>query len=187
MLIGSVPYNIKDAHLRVTEHVLQVLPDYEYPLAIICIGTDRVTGDAFGPLVGTFLTGYGIDCFGTLEKPVHAGNLERCLQTIRAESFILAVDACLGTVNCVGRINCYRGAISPGSGVGKELKPVGNAGLTMTVNVHGLLGNVALANTRLSLVYAGAQVAALGIYRAIKLNKFAQRQETPAGLQVIGR
>ena len=50
------------------------------PLTVVCIGTDRSTGDALGPLVGSRLTEWRsvrdrIRVVGTLDEPVHAGNL----------------------------------------------------------------------------------------------------------------
>ena len=45
----------------------------------LCIGTDRSTGDSLGPLVGHKLRKYRLKkaaVIGTLDKPVHAMNLE---------------------------------------------------------------------------------------------------------------
>ncbi|MGQ0452983.1 DUF1256 domain-containing protein, partial [Bacillus sp. SS-TM] len=55
------------------------------PLILVCIGTDRSTGDALGPLVGTKLEQIDIQnlqVFGTLDEPVHALNLEDKIQNI---------------------------------------------------------------------------------------------------------
>ena len=49
-------------------------------IAVVCIGTDRSTGDSFGPLVGFMLSRcriYDFDVYGTIEEPVHAMNLKR--------------------------------------------------------------------------------------------------------------
>ncbi|MDI3279813.1 MAG: DUF1256 domain-containing protein, partial [Bacillota bacterium] len=55
-------------------------PDRE--LVTLCIGTDRSTGDALGPLTGSKLLERGKDVllvYGTLDQPVHAANLgETC-------------------------------------------------------------------------------------------------------------
>jgi hypothetical protein len=53
-------------------------------VVILCIGTDRATGDCLGPLVGNHLKTNlpNICVFGTLEHPVHALNLEETLETI---------------------------------------------------------------------------------------------------------
>jgi len=165
----SVRYNERNAFLRVSEQILQLLPVLPRKIVPVCIGTDRVTGDSFGPLVGTFLKGFGLEPVGTLDHPVHAGNIKTCLQSLPPDVFVLAIDACLGNLSSVGRINFFQGPISPGAGVGKELERVGDIGITMTVNVGGFMENMVLANTRLSVVFAGAQVTALGIYRAVSI------------------
>ena len=56
------------------------------PLILVCIGTDRSTGDALGPLVGTKLEQIDIknlQVFGTLDEPVHALNLEEKIKIYR--------------------------------------------------------------------------------------------------------
>ena len=52
----------------------------------LCIGTDRSTGDSLGPLVGHKLRRRslrGAAVIGTLDKPVHAMNLELYVRYIR--------------------------------------------------------------------------------------------------------
>ena len=49
----------------------------------LCIGSDRITGDSLGPLIGHRLTAYrglGFYVYGTLDDPVHALNLSDRLQ-----------------------------------------------------------------------------------------------------------
>ncbi len=176
MLIASIRYDERNAFLRITEIILEFLPAEPCPVVPLCIGTDRVTGDAFGPLVGTFLKGFGLDPLGTLDHPVHAGNLRDSMLNLERGSFVLAVDACLGNLNSVGQLNFYRGPITPGAGVGKKLEKVGDLGITMTVNVGGFMETMVLANTRLSVVFAGAQATALGIYRAMSLRGQVRRR-----------
>ena len=52
----------------------------------MCIGTDRSTGDSLGPLIGYKLREKGMKnarVLGTLEEPVHAMNLEPCMEQLR--------------------------------------------------------------------------------------------------------
>jgi len=57
---------------------------YKHPyeeFVILCIGTDRSTGDALGPIIGhklvNSLSKYdNIYIYGTLDDPVHAKNLQ---------------------------------------------------------------------------------------------------------------
>lgn len=55
-------------------------------LVFLCIGTDRSTGDSLGPLIGYKLKQErrrGTLVFGTLDRPVHAMNLEHYVQVLK--------------------------------------------------------------------------------------------------------
>lgn len=133
-------------------------------LVVVCVGTDRSTGDALGPLTGhklrTMLSGAAA-VYGTLEEPVHAGNLAERMTEIQrrhpAHAF-LAVDACLGSLENVGTICIGQGALRPGAGVNKVLPPVGDLHITGVVNVGGFMEYFVLQNTRLHLVMRMATV-----------------------------
>lgn len=139
---------------------------------IVCVGTDRSTGDALGPLVGMKLKALnppGMTIYGTLEQPVHAMNLEETLETIALKhphAFVIAIDACLGQLSSVGCIQVCNGPLKPGAGVNKSLPPVGDVHLTGIVNVGGFMEYFVLQNTRLSLVMSLADVIASSIYVA---------------------
>jgi len=142
-------------------------------LLVLCIGSDRSTGDALGPLTGSRLEELGLPgtvVRGTLEKPVHAANLEATIHELKADPsapLILALDACLGRAENVGIITVARGALRPGAGVNKELPPVGDLYITGTVNVGGFLEYFVLQNTRLGLVHKMAMVIASAIHWAL--------------------
>lgn len=139
---------------------------------VLCIGTDRSTGDALGPLVGTLLVEHGFPAervFGTLADPVHASNLEPILRRVQRPErcgAVLAVDACLGKQEMVGMIAVGRGSLRPGAGVNKSLPEAGDVYVTGTVNVGGFMEYFVLQNTRLGLVMRMARTIADGIYRS---------------------
>lgn len=143
------------------------------PLLVLCIGTDRSTGDALGPLTGTRLQELdlpGTIVRGTLEKPVHAANLESAIREIEKDHsapLVLALDACLGRAENVGTITVSRGTLRPGAGVNKELPPVGELYITGTVNVGGFMEYFVLQNTRLGLVHKMAMTIASAIQWAV--------------------
>lgn len=129
------------------------------PAVILCIGTDRSTGDALGPLIGTHLSRLKLPqlhVYGTLDDPVHATNLEENIHTIQQtfpNPFIIAVDACLGRLDSIGCITLADGPLKPGAGVNKKLPEVGEAHMTGIVNVGGFMEYMVLQNTRLNLVW----------------------------------
>ncbi|MCG8402032.1 MAG: spore protease YyaC [Firmicutes bacterium] len=125
---------------------------------LLCIGTDRSTGDCLGPLVGSLLDRERQDFFriyGTLDYPVHAANLQEHIDSIHKKynnPFIIAIDACLGSPENVGCINICEGPLQPGAGVNKSLPTVGDIYITGIVNVGGFMEYLVLQNTRLNLV-----------------------------------
>lgn len=154
------------------ELALELNPGLGRDIVLVCIGTDRSTGDSLGPLVGSELTRRGIpgaQVYGTLDLPVHAANLESTLDDIHARfsrPFIVALDACLGQVERVGFINVRPGELRPGTAVKKELPPLGELHISGVVNIGGFLEHLVLQNTRLSLVFRMAETISAGIRQA---------------------
>lgn len=144
-------------------------------VAIVCIGTDRSTGDSLGPLVGSALRKFrapNFDVFGTLEEPVHAMNLDETMDRLRREiehPFVIAVDACLGNVASVGSVNLADGPLYPGSGVGKRLSPVGDIHLSGIVNLGGFMELALLQSTRLYHVTRMAELISRSLHLALTL------------------
>lgn len=137
------------------------------PISIVCIGSDRSTGDALGPLVGTrlqqSLQHLNIKIRGSLEKPVHAANLSDTLTEMQHENeshLVIAIDACLGRNENVGTACVKSGPLKPGTGVNKTLPSVGDIHMIGVVNVGGFMEYFVLQNTRLSLVVRLAEVIA---------------------------
>jgi putative sporulation protein YyaC len=148
-------------------------------IVIVCVGTDRSTGDAFGPIVGSKLSGLrDVRVYGSLEEPVHAVNLAATLETIRnanlKDPFILAVDACLGKFDHVGQIIVEEGPLRPGAGVKKSLPEFGDFTITGVVNVSGFMEYFVLQNTRLNVVMKMSDI----VVEALKssLRRFQTRQ-----------
>lgn len=175
----EAPLKIMHTDTNSIEHIsgrlmeaLQRIPS-DQPVVVVCVGTDRSTGDALGPLVGTHLKKFGLKelhLYGTLENPVHAMNLNETLNAIFQHfnnPFIIGVDACLGQLTSVGCIQIGDGPVKPGAGVNKELPPVGHMHVTGIVNVGGFMEYFVLQNTRLSLVMSMAEVIANSFYTAL--------------------
>lgn len=134
-------------------------------LIFICIGTDRSTGDALGPLTGSKLKNLRLpyQIYGTLDAPVHATNLQEHLSLVQksyGKPFIIAIDACLGQMDNVGYLSYGRGSVKPGTAVKKDLPAVGDAYITGIVNVSGFMEHMVLQSTRLNLVMKMADTIA---------------------------
>ncbi|NBJ81643.1 spore protease YyaC [bacterium 1XD42-94] len=127
-------------------------------IVFLCIGTDRSTGDSLGPLIGYKLKECGVEnavVLGTLDRPVHAMNLEESLQRVKKsfpQAIIVAVDASVGNVEHVGYVTLGRGALKPGLGVKKELDAVGDIFITGIVGSSRSGDPLMLQSIRLSVV-----------------------------------
>lgn len=143
------------------------------PVIVLCIGTDRSTGDSLGPLVGEKLKKLckHAEILGSLEKPVHAVNLEKVLNNISStynNPFIIAIDASLGRIENVGTIKLGHGALKPGAAVNKDLPAVGDFHITGVVNVGGFMEYMVLQNTRLFTVMKMVDIISYGVASGLK-------------------
>ena len=126
-------------------------------IVIFCIGTDRATGDALGPLVGDFLTHHSanINVAGTLKNPIHALNMRENINNLYSyfdDPFVIAVDASLGIRHDIGMVTLTNSHIYPGKGVNKKLPAIGDISITGIVNMSGHTGTGLLQSTRLYMV-----------------------------------
>lgn len=144
-------------------------------IIILCIGTDRATGDCLGPIVGYKLNKKSLNknviVCGCLEKPVHAQNLCETIFNIKTnypDALIIAVDACLGSSNHISHISIGNGGIKPGAGVRKNLPQVGDIFITGIVNSSAMLELSVLQNTRLNVVMQMADIISDGLWLSLK-------------------
>ena len=171
------------AHIELGKCILEYLQDVEieqYTPIILCIGTDRATGDCLGPYVGHRLSSFcfpGIYVYGTLVQPVHALNLcdtRKEILSRHPDSLIIAVDASLGQKKHLGYVTIANGALYPGAAVHKKLPPVGHIHITGIVNTAGMLEQLTLQTTRLSTVISIAEQISNGILLMIPQSDFRQ-------------
>ncbi|WAH36996.1 spore protease YyaC [Alicyclobacillus dauci] len=182
-LIGRVSFDEEGA-ARKLESLLDVGLGHiqQSQVLIVCVGTDRSTGDAFGPIIGSRLKEMpripGVDVLGTLDEPVHAVNLVYTLESIkeryRTPPFIIALDACLGKFDHVGQISVENGPLRPGAGVKKSLPEFGDLTLTGIVNVSGFMEYFVLQNTRLSIVMRMCETVVNALRGSLHKHHFRQ-------------
>lgn len=179
------------ASLAVT---LASLPLKQY-VDIVCVGTDRSTGDSLGPFIGSALVKRqdegllppNVSIYGTIHEPVHALNLAETVELIHStgrDSTVIAIDACLGRVKSIGYISIKRGPLHPGTGVSKELPTIGDYHIIGVVNAAGFMEHMVLQNTRLSLVIRMADVITEALTMSLG-NHLAQAEAAPGAWQTM--
>lgn len=160
-------------------HLINLNYKPEQNLILLCIGTDRSTGDSLGPLTGTLLKKsnlYPAIIIGDINKPVHASNLGEAIKLIFTKyhnPFIISIDAGLGKQSSVGYIDVKKGPLKPGTGVNKKLPEIGDMHITGLVNVGGYMEYLVLQSTRLSIVMKMAEI----ITAALELTVRSLNQE----------
>lgn len=140
---------------------------------LICIGSDRATGDCLGPIIGyklAYYKNYRFAVYGTLESPVHAKNLQDTISIIRTNHknpLIIAIDASLGARSHIGYVTLMEGGLRPGIGVDKNLPEVGDISITGIVNLSGMVSQMLLQTTRLHIVMQMADFIVQGFSRTL--------------------
>ncbi len=156
---------VRNNYLEI-EKTLNVLYKTEKPV-ILCIGTDLIVGDCFGPMVGSYiknkLNGKAY-VYGTLNNPLtakEAVTLSKTIKLLHPNSKILVVDAAIGSEDEVGNIKVKSGGVKPGLGYDKNLPLLGD------VSIVGVVSKSKELCVRLGLIYNLAKDASEGIIRAI--------------------
>ena len=172
-----IHYKETGAVWKLSSLFLQHIPFDTHELIFFCIGTDRSTGDSFGPLTGSYLSESSLFPFtviGTLESPLHALNLQQHIDETRLDNpaaFIVAIDACLGQGSSIGQLLFQHGPIHPGKAVGKDLPPVGDVSIKGIVNIAGFMEHAVLQSTRLYLPFEMSRIIARALQLAYGRHK----------------
>lgn len=102
---------------------------------VICIGSDKVSGDMLGPLVGSALRDeYDLPfpVYGAVGENVNGVNLASYVRMIKRRhegSSLIAVDAALGKESDVGKIRLKRGGVKAGGALDRNIDAVGDLGI----------------------------------------------------------
>lgn len=138
---------------------------------IVCIGTDLSIGDSIAPFVGTLLqdNNFRLPVYGTINNPIHAQNINKKLNKIKYKhpnANIIGIDACLGNVENIGKIQIRDIPIHPGKGVGKSLPDVGEYSIVGIVDDYDKEVLFEQRSIRLRLIYNMAKIIATSIIKA---------------------
>ncbi|MBT2292478.1 spore protease YyaC [Paenibacillus albidus] len=107
-------------------------------VTFLCIGTDRSTGDALGPLTGSGLQEYGFPhVMGTLPFPCDADNLVARITEIPPDHIIIAIDASLGPPHALGAFFAAQEPLQPAQSIGLSLPAIGHYSVAAIVDLHG--------------------------------------------------
>lgn len=135
MLLVKKHYAELDIKTQLVATLTNCLAESELEPLFIFIGSDRHILDCLGPLAGSMLLGQCPEMliYGSLDSPLHAKNLVRELELIKAAypgHLQVAIDASLGKKDDLGTIKIRQGALIPGKALSRRLPPVGDIAIT---------------------------------------------------------
>ncbi len=145
------------------------------PPIILCIGSERATGDALAPLIGTMLRNkYNIKTYvyGTLESSVNAKNIEEVYSFITLKhpaQKILAIDACVGLEQDIGFVKFTNTGLFARSAIKKVNKNYGDYSILGIVD-KAYKDPLNVFSTRLSTVFNLGNKIANAIDYAFNMN-----------------
>lgn len=140
----------------------------------MCIGTEKVFSDSLGPRVGTMLNERMANpafVYGLCDQNITAENLLYSYNFIKAlhpHSPIVVIDAAVGSVDQIGKIQICDGGIIPGAATNKNLPVVGDIGIVGIVAEKGMGDFYTLNSAKDRLVGKVAQFIADSIVAATK-------------------
>lgn len=145
-----------------------------------CVGTDKVVGDAFGPIVGyrlkqLFENISEVEVYGNLEENLSATNIAKTINYIRLKytsPLIIAIDSAVSKRENIGKIVIQNGGMQFGKALNKNVGFVGDISIkgivSQNVNIPRYNFRL-LQNTPLNLVMTLADVVSTGIYNVINV------------------
>lgn len=127
---------------KVYANFLAELDNFNYSDVIfLCIGTNKVVGDSFGPIIGEILKNNikhpKINIIGNLKYNVNANNIIKITQKINKKyykPYIVSIDSALGDKFLVGKIYVLKNKLDVGKALKKDLCKIGD------VSIKGIVG-----------------------------------------------
>lgn len=152
-------------------------------IIFLCIGTDKITGDCFGPLVGSKLKEllenyniFNITIYGTLMENVNYTNVEEIIKKINKKHlrpYIIVVDAALSRKENIGKVYIEEGKTILGKGLNKNRIEIGDLSIKAVVGKDYKLPKYnfsTLQNISLNIVLTLSNTVAQAIAETIKYN-----------------
>lgn len=152
-------------------------------IIFLCIGTDKIIGDCFGPLVGSKLKEllesyniYNINVYGTLNKNVNYTNVQKIMKIINnrhPNPYIIVIDAALSRKENIGKVYIEEGKTILGKGLNKNRIEIGDLSIKAVVGKDYKLPKYnfsSLQNISLNIVFTLSNIVAEAIAETIKYN-----------------
>ena len=149
-------------------------------ITFLCVGTDKIIGDSFGPFVGSKLEElfkghnyYNINVCGTLSNNINHENIERIIDKIEQNTGIIIIDAALSEKENVGNIYVSNTKTTLGKGLAKNSLKIGDISIKTAVAKDYKIPYInlkSLQNASVCKIMELSDIVSSGIFEVI--NKF---------------
>jgi putative sporulation protein YyaC len=147
-------------------------------IVFLCIGTNKVTGDSFGPLVGTKLQkllryNKKISILGNIDKPINALNIEDKLLYVNkkyTDKYVIVVDSAVSEIELIGEIFVTKNKMVLGKGINRKISEIGDISIKCSVckdEYSGIENFKSLKNVPKEFIKNLADIVSIGIYEVI--------------------
>lgn len=150
-------------------------------IVFLCVGTDRVIGDAIGPLVGSKLKAlfknyniFNINIYGSLKDNVNYINVQDTIKKINnyhKDACIIVIDSALSKKENIGKIFVSNAKTMLGKGLNKNKVEVGDISIKAVVGKDLKITKYNFKNLQdisLGLILDLSETLANGIFEVIK-------------------
>ena len=115
----------------------------------VCIGTNRIISDSFGPRVGkklkqVFYKNENINVYGTMENPIHLKNVEYFLKKIENKNQIILIDSAIGRKEDIGNTYVNRGGMEIGKAFNHSIYIPANINIKTVIGAKEYMQNYSI-------------------------------------------
>lgn len=112
----------------------------------VCIGTNKIVSDSFGPRVGNklkqvFYSSPGVSVYGTMQNPVHLKNATRFLEELENKNQIILIDSAIGKREEIGNTYVNRGGMEIGKAFNKSIYFPANINIKTVIGAKEYMPN----------------------------------------------
>ena len=112
-------------------------------IIFLCIGTTRLIGDSYGPIIGEILKNNikhpKVTVIGNIKENVNANNIEYKINYIRNKfknPYIISIDSALSNKFLLGKVYLVNNTLNVGKALDKGLIKVGNLSIKGIVGIN---------------------------------------------------
>lgn len=115
----------------------------------VCIGTNRIISDSFGPRVGkklkqVFYKNENINVYGTMENPIHLKNVEYFLKKMENKNQIILIDSAIGRKEDIGNTYVNRGGMEIGKAFNHSIYIPANINIKTVIGAKEYMPNYSI-------------------------------------------